>query len=101
MAAKDDPTARDDGTMAAALVMLSGVALAVAISGGPGDDTIRGTNGTDALEGHGGDDDLLGLRGADFQSPRRYGPQSLDDCLRNWRDASDLAHTLIKEIRLV
>jgi hypothetical protein len=33
-------------TMAAALVMVSGVALAVAISGGPGDDTIRGTKGT-------------------------------------------------------
>jgi hypothetical protein len=76
------------------------VALAVAISGGLGDDTIRGTNGTDALEDNGGDD-LLGLRGADFQSSRRYGLQSLDDCLRNWRDASDLAHTLIKEIRLV
>jgi Ca2+-binding RTX toxin-like protein len=52
-------------TMAAALVMVSGVALALAISGGPGDDTIRGTNGTDALEGNGGGDDLLGLRGTD------------------------------------
>jgi Ca2+-binding RTX toxin-like protein len=54
--------------MAATLVMASGVALAVARSGGPGDDTLRGTNGTDALEGNGGDDDLLGLKGTDALS---------------------------------
>ena len=54
--------------MAAVLVAASGVTLAVARSGGPGDDTLRGTNGTDALEGNGGDDDLLGLRGTDALS---------------------------------
>ena len=54
--------------MAICLVMASGVALAVARAGGPGDDTLRGTNGTDALAGNGGDDDLLGLRGTDALS---------------------------------
>ncbi len=54
--------------MAAVLVMASGVALAVARSGGPGDDTLRGTNGTDALAGNGGDDVLLGIRGTDALS---------------------------------
>jgi Ca2+-binding RTX toxin-like protein len=54
--------------MAAVLVMASGVALAVARSGGPGNDTLRGTDGTDALEGNGGNDDLLGLGGTDALS---------------------------------
>ena len=54
--------------MAAVMVMASGVALAVARSGGPGDDTLRGTDGTDALTGNGGDDDLLGLKGTDALS---------------------------------
>ena len=39
--------------------------MAVARSGGPGDDTLRGTNGSDALAGNGGNDDLLGLKGTD------------------------------------
>jgi Ca2+-binding RTX toxin-like protein len=53
------------------------VALAVARSGGPGDDTLRGTNGPDALSGKGGNDDLVengisekfyekGARGEDY-----------------------------------
>ncbi|MDP8900047.1 MAG: hypothetical protein M3N33_02655 [Actinomycetota bacterium] len=54
--------------MAATLVLASGVALAVARSGGPGDDTLRGSNGADALSGNGGDDDLLGLGGRDALS---------------------------------
>ena len=54
--------------MSLALVLASGVALAVARSGGPGNDTLRGTNGTDALEGNGGNDDLLGLGGTDALS---------------------------------
>ncbi len=54
--------------MTVVLVMASGVALAVARSGGPGNDTLRGTNGTDALEGNGGNDDLLGLGGTDALS---------------------------------
>ncbi len=54
--------------MAAVLVMVSGVALAVARSGGPGNDVLRGTNGTDALEGNGGDDVLLGYKGTDALS---------------------------------
>ena len=51
--------------MAVTLVVASGVALAVARSGGPGNDTLRGTNGPDALSGNGGDDVLLGFRGTD------------------------------------
>lgn len=51
--------------VATVVFMASGVALAVAISGGPGDDTLRGTDGTDALTGNGGDDDLLGFKGTD------------------------------------
>ncbi len=54
--------------MAAVMVMASGVALAVARSGGPGDDILRGTDGTDALEGNGGDDVLLGYKGTDALS---------------------------------
>jgi hypothetical protein len=51
--------------MAVTLVVASGVALAIARSGGPGNDTLRGTNGPDVLSGNGGNDVLLGLRGAD------------------------------------
>ena len=51
--------------MAAALVVASGVALAVVRTGGPGDDYLRGTDGPDALSGKGGGDVLLGLRGDD------------------------------------
>ena len=54
--------------MAATLILASGMALAVARSGGPGDDTLRGTNGPDALSGNGGDDDLLGFGGPDALS---------------------------------
>jgi len=54
--------------MAATLILASGVALAVVRSGGPGDDTLRGTNGADALSGNGGADDLLGLGGRDALS---------------------------------
>ena len=74
--------------MAATLVVVSGVALAVVRSGGPGDDTLRGTNGPDVLYGNGGDDLLEGLRGRDTLSggPGRdavlggneFGPQSGD-----------------------
>ena len=38
--------------MAAVLVMASGVVLAVARSGGPGNDVLRGTEGHDALAGN-------------------------------------------------
>ena len=51
--------------MAVVLVMASGVALAVARSGGPGNDILRGTDGPDALEGNGGNDVLLGYKGTD------------------------------------
>ena len=51
--------------MAATLVMASGVALAVTKFGGPGNDTLTGTNGPDTLVGGPGNDDLEGLRGPD------------------------------------
>ena len=51
--------------VALALVMASGVALAVNEVGTNGPDTLRGTNGNDNLIGKGGDDILLALAGKD------------------------------------
>jgi Ca2+-binding RTX toxin-like protein len=51
--------------MALALVLESGVALAVNEVGTDGPDTLRGTNGADNLLGEVGDDDLFGLGGSD------------------------------------
>ena len=51
--------------MTAALVMASGVALAVDRVGTNGPDTLRGTDGADNLVGLGGGDKLLGLGGSD------------------------------------
>jgi hypothetical protein len=47
------------------LVMASGVALAVAKFGGPGNDRLTGTNGPDQLLGGSGNDSIDGLRGPD------------------------------------
>src|SRR5215204_810146 len=52
-------------TMALTLLVASGVALAVTKIGGPGPDTLRGTNGADNLLGNGGNDVLFALRGKD------------------------------------
>src|SRR5215213_6217877 len=52
-------------TMALTLLVASGVALAVTKIGGPGPDTLRGTNGADNLLGKGGNDALFGLGGSD------------------------------------
>jgi Ca2+-binding RTX toxin-like protein len=51
--------------MALALVMASGVALAVTKIGTDGPDTLRGTNGDDNLLGKGGNDVLFPLNGRD------------------------------------
>jgi RTX calcium-binding nonapeptide repeat (4 copies) len=51
--------------MAAALVLASGVALAVNKLGTDGPDTLTGTNGDDTLLGKGGDDVLIALKGRD------------------------------------
>ena len=51
--------------MVLALVLASGVALAVDKVGTNGPDTLRGTNGPDNLLGLGGDDVLFGLGGRD------------------------------------
>src|SRR5215210_408899 len=52
-------------TMALTLLVASRVALAVTKIGGPGPDTLRGTNGDDNLLGKGGNDKLYALRGRD------------------------------------
>src|ERR671915_2413233 len=52
-------------TMALTLLVASGVALAVTKIGGPGPDTLRGTNGADNLVGNGGNDVLYALAGMD------------------------------------
>jgi Ca2+-binding RTX toxin-like protein len=51
--------------MALALVLASGVALAVNRIGTDGPDTLRGTNGNDNLLGRGGNDILFALNGRD------------------------------------
>jgi Ca2+-binding RTX toxin-like protein len=51
--------------MAVALVVASGVALAVTKIGTDGDDNLRGTNGSDKLVGMGGDDSINGRAGED------------------------------------
>lgn len=51
--------------MAAALILASGVALALSKIGTNGPDTLRGTNGNDDLLGRGGQDDLFALDGRD------------------------------------
>ena len=52
-------------SIALALVLASGMALAVNKVGTDGPDSLRGTNGTDNLLGKGGNDDLFGLGGSD------------------------------------
>ena len=51
--------------MAAALVLASGVALAVNKVGTDGPDTLTGTNGNDNLDGRGGQDNIFSLDGTD------------------------------------
>ena len=53
------------GAMALALLLASGVALALNKVGTNGPDTLRGTNEGDNLSGEGGSDDLFGLGGSD------------------------------------
>ena len=53
------------GVMIAAMLVASGVALAVNKIGTNGPDTLRGTNGEDILLGRGGNDTLLSLAGHD------------------------------------
>jgi Ca2+-binding RTX toxin-like protein len=52
-------------TMALTVLVASGVAMAVTRIGGPGPDTLRGTNKADNLLGEGGNDRIFGLRGND------------------------------------
>ena len=52
-------------SVAVALLLVSGVALAATKIGGPGDDALRGTNNPDLLDGRGGDDAIHGKGGDD------------------------------------
>ena len=52
-------------SMALALLLVGGVALAIEKSGGPEDDTMVGTNRADHLDAKGGDDSIEGLGGGD------------------------------------
>ena len=52
-------------TMVLAMLLVGGAALALEKSGGPGDDTLVGTNRADHLDGKAGDDTIEGLGGAD------------------------------------
>lgn len=52
--------------MAFALLLASGVALAVNKIGTNGPDTLRGTNGDDNLIGNGGNDEFFSLNGRDY-----------------------------------
>jgi Ca2+-binding RTX toxin-like protein len=51
--------------MAATLAVASGVALAVTMQGGPGNDVVLGTEGPDDLGGGFGSDSIIGLGGND------------------------------------
>ena len=53
-------------SIAFVVLLASGVALAVTKVGGPGDDTLRGTDERDRLEGRGGDNTLHGKDETDF-----------------------------------
>jgi Ca2+-binding RTX toxin-like protein len=69
--------------MVATLVGASGVALAVVRSGGPGNDTLIGTNGSDSLQGKGGNDTVVGLADPDnlwggFNTDVMYGGRGAD-----------------------
>jgi Ca2+-binding RTX toxin-like protein len=57
-------------TMVLTLLFASGVALAITDFGGPGDDSLIGTNADDRLYGRAGDDVIFGLGGDD---PRLVG----------------------------
>jgi hypothetical protein len=59
--------------MSAALVLASGVAVAVTETGGPGDNVLVGTNGRDFLDGGRGDDTIYGKGGNDRPLPFRFG----------------------------
>src|SRR5215204_7218213 len=58
------------GTLLVGIFLTSGVALALTEFGGPGNDTLIGTNAADRLYGRAGNDVILGLGGND---PRLVG----------------------------
>lgn len=57
--------------VAAALLLASGVALAVTKTSGPGSDVLKGTGGRDYIKGLGGDDVIYGKGGND-NSPKLF-----------------------------
>ena len=75
--------------MAAALVMASGVALAVTKIGTNGNDVLKGTDGKDNLIGLGGQDDLFGKGGSDNLVGGPGKDNVLGGCLLYTSDAAD------------
>ena len=59
-------------SVAAALLLVSRVALAATKIGGPGDDVLIGTNNPDLLDGRGGDDVIHGKGGDDCPTSSRF-----------------------------
>jgi len=68
--------------MSVALLLASGVALAVSKSGGNGDDVLKGTDGRDTISGGGGDDLIYGKDERD----RLYGDSGADEVHGNRGD---------------
>lgn len=53
------------GAMTALLLIPAGTALAATITGGPGNERLRGTNAADTIDGNGGNDRIRGFAGDD------------------------------------
>ena len=64
-------------SMALALVLVGGTALALETIGGPGVDRLVGTSTADHLDGKGGDDSIAGLGGADRYLVGGYGDDTV------------------------
>ena len=80
-------------TLLVGVLLASGVALAVTRVGGPGDNSLMGTNGADRLSGRAGDDRISGLGGDD---PRLVGGFG-DDTISGGRgDDRILGHGLVR-----
>src|SRR4028119_1182030 len=69
-------------TMAFALAMVSGAALADNIEGDGGNDRLVATNGKDTISGAGGNDDIFGRGGQD----RLFGDSGNDDVYGGGRE---------------
>ena len=60
-------------TMGILVALFAGVALAKVVNGGPGEDTLVGTNSADTIRGYGDEDDIYGRGGGDTLVGGGYG----------------------------